>query len=532
LKKKTKLGSVRITKLVREISEEKKLENALIQRNAFLSSTLESIFGGILVVDRQGKVTSYNKKFAEMWNIPTFIVEKREDKLLLDYVFKQLKDPDSFLKKVRYLYKKPLEESHDFLEFKDGRIFERYSHPQILCNEVVGRVWSFVDITERKLIEERLRLANERLTLAQSSAGVGIWDWDIVSEAMDWSKELFVLFGLDPQETKATFDSWRSVVHPEDLQEAERRITFAVHNHTLLNSEYRIILPTREIRWINTLGNTTYDVEGKPRRMSGICIDITIRKQAEEVVKRDKRTLEHLVYERTRELLKIQDELLQVRHLSNIGTLAATIAHELRNPLAAIGMAISNIKRKTNEIGLLSGHIQTIEKKVLDSDRIINNLLSYSQIKSPHFENVDIFKVLEECLGSRYWSVKKNIRIKKDLSPIDGILIEADPLQIKEVFYNILNNAYDAVLEKEAKIEIACANLKDNISICITDNGVGIPEKDLGRIFDPFYTTKAKGTGLGLAVCQQILNLHRGTIDIKSKLDKGTSVTITLPKKA
>ncbi len=137
------------------------------------------------------------------------------------------------------------------------------------------------DITERKLAEEALIQANERLSLAQRSSKAGVWDWDMPTGQLEWSSELLILFGLDPA-TPPTFDVWRSVIYFEDLQIANDRINDSIREHTLLENDYRIVLPSGELRWINALGNTTYDEHGIPQRMSGICIDITERKRSEE----------------------------------------------------------------------------------------------------------------------------------------------------------------------------------------------------------------------------------------------------------
>jgi diguanylate cyclase (GGDEF)-like protein/PAS domain S-box-containing protein len=136
-------------------------------------------------------------------------------------------------------------------------------------------------ITERKQAERDLLLANERLSLAQRTAGAGVWDWDILKGTLTWSDEFFRLFGLDPASAAASFDTWRSVVHPDDLQRAEERIMTSIRDHTPLFNEYRIVLPTGEVRWIDAFGDTTYDADGNAQRMIGICIDSTGRKQAE-----------------------------------------------------------------------------------------------------------------------------------------------------------------------------------------------------------------------------------------------------------
>ncbi|MEJ2740661.1 MAG: PAS domain S-box protein, partial [Dehalococcoidia bacterium] len=142
----------------------------------------------------------------------------------------------------------------------------------------------FTDITERKKDEEAIRLANERLELAQQGAGAGWWDWDIQTGKLLWSPEVFGLFGMDSSKNEATFESWRSVIHPDDRKDTEDRIEEAITNHIQLKNESRIVIPDGKIRWINALGNTTYDEQGKAIRMTGICFDITERKKAEELL--------------------------------------------------------------------------------------------------------------------------------------------------------------------------------------------------------------------------------------------------------
>ena len=141
------------------------------------------------------------------------------------------------------------------------------------------------DITERKHTEKSLQLANERLNLAQRVARFGVWDWDVTDGATVWSSEMFHLFGLDPDTSTASFETWRGILHPDDRVAAGQKIEAALREHTMLDSDYRIVTPDHQVRWINATGKATYDDTGRPVRMIGICTDITERRQGEEVLR-------------------------------------------------------------------------------------------------------------------------------------------------------------------------------------------------------------------------------------------------------
>lgn len=160
-------------------------EEELASSLSLLRATLESTADGILVVDTDGKIVSFNRKFIYMWGIPNSIIESRDDSKAVEFVLNQLKDPGAFLTKVKDLYLQPHMESYDVLEFKDGRIFERYSQPQYIGEKIIGRVWSFRDVTDRKCVEKaleerekHLRKQNEVLLELASSRALEQGDLD------------------------------------------------------------------------------------------------------------------------------------------------------------------------------------------------------------------------------------------------------------------------------------------------------------------------------------------------------------------
>ncbi len=160
-------------KIIRKYGDETfQLTHEIIESNSLLAATLESIDNGILVVDIQGKIISYNQLFLEMWRIPKSVINSKNDEYVLEHVLEQLKDPDEFLETVQYLYNHPSYESNDVIMFNDGRVFERYSKPQKIEIDITGRVWCFRDVTEKKQLEEQLQIRQKMDSLGTLAGGI------------------------------------------------------------------------------------------------------------------------------------------------------------------------------------------------------------------------------------------------------------------------------------------------------------------------------------------------------------------------
>ena len=151
--------------ILTDISELRRVDNAIKNSLGLVEATLDAVDNGILVVSREGRVVKTNRRFAEMWCIPSDIIDSGEDEKLLNHILDKLSDPDAFIARVRELYNEPETESFDLVNFKDGRIFERISKPMFVAGEPKGRVWSFYDITDKKIMEKELRNSRDNLKL-------------------------------------------------------------------------------------------------------------------------------------------------------------------------------------------------------------------------------------------------------------------------------------------------------------------------------------------------------------------------------
>ncbi len=303
-----------------------------------------------------------------------------------------------------------------------------------------------------------------------------------------------------------------ALIHPDDLP-AMRAALEQLEYAGKADVEYRQRAKSGEYRWFSNRMSLVKDKAGRPLYRNGNIRDITVRKHAENVLQRDKDALETAVKSRTREVLKTHAELERSQRMADIGRLSATIAHEMRNPLAVIRTAIFNIRKKSGG-PLLDKHFESINKKLLESDQIITNLLSFTNLGPLNIEPINICDLMSDCISSvttKYadWQVK----LAEHFDCNEGAVIEADPTKLKILFSNILDNAYQALCDKSGAITVTISRQNQEFwSISIADTGSGIDEGDMYKIFAPFYTTKAKGTGLGLAICRQIADMHGGSI--------------------
>ena len=389
-----------------------------------------------------------------------------------------------------------------------------------------GLLNTAVETTDQVLARRAMKALEDRLILAQEASGSGTWDWDMGSGELAWSPELYRLFGLDPAIPSASFETWRRVLHPDDAAIAEERIAASVRERTPLVNLYRIVLPSGATRWIEARGRATYDEAGVPKRMSGLCIDVSERIATELELKAHREHLEDRVRARTAELEAATREMESFSY---------SVSHDLRAPLRALdGFSATLLEEYAGELGDKGRHyLDRIRAAAQRMAELIDALLNLSRLGRRELARgrVDV-SALARSVAAELRALEGGRTV--ELRIADGMSAIADPQLLRVVLQNLIGNALKFTARRvDATVEVG-SGLRDGERVFfIRDNGVGFDPAYSAKLFKPFQrlhgVDEFPGTGIGLATVQRIVDRHGGRAWAESMPRGGASFYFTLP---
>ena len=502
---------------IKEALERKSAE--LTHSLSMLSATLESSADAMLVTDENGRVITWNRKFIDMWDIPSEVIDSREHRKLQEIIGERFANPKAFRERIAEIYLTAPAETNDVLETIDGRVFERYSKIQCVEERNVGRVWSFRDITERKQAEK----AKAHLAAIVESSEDAIISKDLSSVITSWNRGAERLFGYTAQE--AIGQPVTILMPPERFNE-ELSILKRIRSGESIE-HYETVRRRKEgtLLQISLTVSPISDVNGKIIGASKIARDITERKHA-EVEREQLLASERQALERAELEARMKDEFL------------AILSHELRTPLNAI-FGWANILRTSDNPAEITEGLDVIERNARAQTKIIEDLLDMSRIISGKVrldvQRVELLSVINSAIESvKPMAAAKQIRLTSVLDPLAGP-VSGDPARLQQVLWNLLTNALKFT-SKGGRVHVVLERVNSHLEISVHDTGSGIAPDFLPYVFDRFRqadastTREQRGLGLGLAIVKNLAELHGGSVRAKSPgANKGSTFTIVLP---
>jgi PAS domain S-box-containing protein len=376
-----------------------------------------------------------------------------------------------------------------------------------------GYSGSIFDIDDHKRAEVALRESEQRMRLAADVARVGTFEWNIQTNVNVWTPEMEAIYGLPAGSFAGTYEAWRELVHPDDLEEAERRVRQSVESGGF-GGEWRIIRPDGSVRWIEARAWVYHDDVGTPLRMIGVNFDVTDRKLADEAL--------HDASER-------KDAFL------------AVLAHELRNPLGPLRNAAGILARVGPENSAAyrqAAHI--VGRQVSQMARLTDDLLDVSRIARGKVrlrtETLDLAEIVRQTTEDYRPTLEKDSDLTLSLSvPGEPVWVEGDAVRLTQSLGNLLHNA-SKFTGAGGRVDVELTATARNARVTVRDNGRGMSAEMQRRLFEPFSQAddsldrSAGGLGLGLALVKGLVELHEGSVTAHSAgVGRGSVFTLTLP---
>ncbi|HYE84306.1 MAG TPA: PAS domain S-box protein [Clostridia bacterium] len=515
-----------IVTLARDITTYREAEEKLEKKERILRATLNATDDGILVVDNNRQVMEANDLYFNMWNIPWDVYSLNNETANLKFVKKQLVDPDTFEAWVNFTYELPVTE-HYKAQLLDGRIYDVFSTPLMDKGYMIGRVWSFRDITARIKAESELLMSEERYrTLVELSP-------DAIFVSMNGRNVFTNMAGV-----KIMGACSRDEIYKRDILDfidIDIKALTEQHIDGIINSEEVLSMTEQKIM---RLDGKSIDIEavcsmvpyrGENAVMS-VVRDISERKRNEE--------LRHKIDEN----MKLVRETLEYDKIKT--QFFANISHEVKTPLNIIIGTLQLFELIMNDQNIeesfdkLMKYTSIMRQNCFRLLRMLSNLIYITEIDSGfvemHVHNYDLVQIVKDITAaSRRFIESKGVKLEVSIDPA-SLEIACDSEKMKRVLLNLLSNAVKFTEEGDM-ISISLYNIKDYAYISVKDTGIGIPDEMKEIIFQRFrqvdksFTRKCEGSGIGLSLVKSLVEMHGGSITVKSEYGKGSEFIVKLP---
>jgi PAS domain S-box-containing protein len=515
--------AVAITALVLAavVTEHKRAQSEL----SFLASIVESTDDAVIGKTLEGTLVSWNEGAEQVFGYAAREIIGRSISVLI---------PSDRTDELPYILETVGQGNHiEFFETqrlrKDGTPIDvslTISPIKTRSGEVIGASTIARDITERKRAQMEILESEARLRLALDAGKMGRWDYDIETQEVKWSTNLEIMHGLDPGTFGGTFDDYLRDVHPEDHERVTQTIVNSLAQSAEHHVEYRIIWPDGSVHWVSGTGRVVTDATGRPLRMTGICRDITARKQAEAELE-DLLMREQAARADAETANRAKDEFL------------ALVSHELRTPLNAIVGWVDILLKNLAADDFAAHALEVIKRNADLQVRIIEDILDVSRIIAGKLQlevrPLEMTGIIQAAVAAVQPAADaKSVRLRTALSasadPVSG-----DGHRLQQVVWNLLSNAIKFT-PAGGDVEVRLEQLDSNARILVTDTGEGIASEFLPHIFDRFRqadssrTRRHGGLGLGLAIVRHLVELHGGNVEAFSEgRGHGARFVVTLP---
>src|SRR5712675_339382 len=380
-----------------------------------------------------------------------------------------------------------------------------------------------VDVTERKRAEDTLRRGEAWLAQAQKLSHTGTWVLDgATRHFLYWSDESYRIWGLDPLKGLPTRDDMWERIHPDDRERVWGEVQEALREKRDFLAEFRTLLPDGTVKWLEA--NTHHEFSPLGALLEVVCtnIDVTERNRAQD--------------ERER-LGQLEADLAHINRLSMMGELAASLSHEILHPIAT---ARNNARAGMRFLEMSPPNLSEVKEAlgcvVRDVDRandIVGRIRSQIKRTPPRKECFDLNEAINEVIVMVRSAIAKDT-ISVSTRLMDGLVpVQGDRVQLQQVLVNLILNAVEAMSSVEEGTRELSIRTEQNqpggILVAVHDSGPGIDPVNFDRVFEPFYTTKASGVGMGLSICQTIINGHGGRLWMRANEPRGAVFQFTLP---